>query len=176
MWCFIRTCWRTHQLVMQTVCPCRWHWPSWRPWQRSSMRRRGKLTKDVRSVTSRRPWTNATWTRCAHVSAWVVPGRCRHQLTDWLISEWVFWPDYEPYSRNLKSTFSQVLTRLRRAFLVHVHKHQLPSAYNYLPICSLVFSLLYRNICLQDGLYWQRSSVLQAFKWVIVRVVYYMDI
>lgn len=68
MHCFLRTCWRTHQSVMQTVCPCRWHWPNWRPWQRSLTKKRGKLTNDVRSVTSQRPWTSATLTRFASES------------------------------------------------------------------------------------------------------------
>lgn len=58
-----RTCWRTRQLATPTDCPCRWPWPSWRRWRRSSTRRSGRPTSAARSGTSRRPWTSATSTR-----------------------------------------------------------------------------------------------------------------
>lgn len=93
---------------MQTVCPCRWRWPNWRPWQRSLTKKRGKLTNDVRSVTSQRPWTNATLTRFASES-------------DWIIAQWA-------YSYRLTMDH-QMLTRL--------HRHQFPLACSYLCICSL---------------------------------------
>lgn len=62
---------------MPTVCPCRWRWPNWRPWQRSLTKKRGKLTNDVRSVTSQRPWTSATLTRSASES-------------DWFMAQWAY--------------------------------------------------------------------------------------
>lgn len=62
-----RTCWRTHQWATQTACPCRWPWPNWRRWPRSSTKRRGKPTSAARSDTLQRPWTNATSTRCVCV-------------------------------------------------------------------------------------------------------------
>lgn len=103
---FIRTCWRTHQSVTRTACPCRWHWLSWRPWQRSLTKKRGKPTNDVRSVTSQRPWTSATLTRFASVS-------------DWFIARW---------AHSYRLTVHQQM-------LIRLSGHQFPLACCYLCIC-----------------------------------------
>lgn len=153
---FIRTCWRTHQWVTRTACPCRWPWPNWRLWLRSSMKRREKPTSAARSVTSQRPWTSATSTRSARF--------CAEPKVYWSVETLLLADLFFSICCGISLSPSvgghqtlELLSWLNTLFLVHglaqrLHKNTSFPQGIIIRLSSATHSGICAQACLQDGL------------------------